>query len=45
MAEEMEKWASEGAMDITSGAIEGVIDVTSDGSWTKHRRLTFASLY
>ena len=27
------RWTNEGAMDTTSGAIEGVMDVTSDGSW------------
>ena len=37
MAEAMDQWASEGAMDITSGAIEGVMDVTSDGSWKNPR--------
>ena len=31
------RWTNEGAMDITSGAIEGVMDVTSDGSWRNPR--------
>ena len=37
MAEAMDQRASEGAMDITSGAIEGFMDVTIDGSWKNPR--------
>jgi hypothetical protein len=30
-------------MDITSGAIEGVMDVTSDGSWRNSKGATDCS--